>query len=73
METAAKIRLALVAIAVVIVLIVIFQNLEPVPAQILFFSRPVSLALLLFVAVMIGFLLGLVTSGRIARRGKKRD
>ena len=49
-------------------LIVVLQNTEPVETQLLFTSVTMPRALLLAITLLVGFVLGLVLSGRLVRK-----
>jgi putative membrane protein len=66
-----KLKIAAISIAVLLVLIVILQNTEPIETQILFASLKMPAAALLFGTLMIGFGLGVLTAARISRRRDK--
>ena len=51
-------------ILAVLALIIVFQNTESIDTQVLFFTFPVPRALLVFVALAIGYLAGALRVGR---------
>lgn len=65
-----KTKLVLVVIAVMILLIAVFQNTAPTKTAFLFFEFTLPQAALLFLAAGVGFLIGVITTGRILRRRK---
>ena len=65
-----KLKVVVLAIVGLLVLIVVLQNTEAVETKLLFVSVTMPRAILLFGTLLIGFLLGVLTAGRIARRPK---
>lgn len=65
-----KIQLSAIALGAIAMLIVIFQNTAPVETKILLLSVEMPRALLLFVTLVIGFALGVLTSLSVVRKGK---
>ena len=61
-------KLAVVAIAAVVVIIVVAQNTQAVETRVLFVTVTMPRAILLLVTLLVGFVLGLVSAGRIARK-----
>jgi len=61
-------KVVLVAIAAVILLILIFQNLDHVQVRLLFYKPTVPLALLLAIVAAIAYVAGVITDGRVFRR-----
>lgn len=51
-------------ILAVLALIIVFQNTESIDTQVLFFTFPVPRALLVFVALAIGYMAGALRIGR---------
>ncbi|MFG0307075.1 MAG: LapA family protein [Phycisphaerales bacterium JB040] len=68
MQNAKKIKLIAAAVAVVLVVIVIFQNTASVETRILFLTVSMPRALLLFVAVAVGFAGGLVAAMSVLKK-----
>lgn len=66
LNTLKKIGIGIVSI---IVLIVIFQNIETVETQILFFSFKLPRAILLFLTTLIGFIVGLFAAYFLMKDG----
>jgi uncharacterized integral membrane protein len=65
-------KLAGIALSVIVVLILIFQNRENVSTDILFVTITMPRAVLLIVVLAIGFVLGLLTAIK-TRPGPKRE
>ena len=67
-----KERVKLIAIVIVVLLtvVVVALNIEPVKVNVLFSSIDISLAALLFVVLSVGFVAGLVVGHRLAKRRK---
>lgn len=65
-----KIQLGAIVLGAIAMLIVIIQNTAPVETKILLLSVEMPRALLLFVTLVIGFALGLLTSLAMSRKGK---
>lgn len=63
-----KVKLVVITAVLVAVLIMIFQNTEPVETRLLFFHVTMPLAALLFTTLFIGFAVGVVFAGRLARK-----
>lgn len=53
-----------------LILIVVFQNTEPVETKILFITITMPRAVLLFVTTIIGFALGIMVSFMMMKRGQ---
>jgi|GEM_PF-679317 len=70
--TKGRIKLITVAISAIILGIVIFQNREPVKTDILFETIELPRAVLLLLAVLAGFVLGLLTSARMITVGRDK-
>ena len=72
-----KFKLIVAAIAVLMVVIVILQNTENVQTEILFLDMTMPQALLLFVAMSIGFVGGLIAAMTVLKKdkpeGKKKE
>lgn len=65
-------KVIVAAIAAIILLILIFQNLEPVRTEILFYTAKLPQAVLLAIVAAIAFFVGVITDGRVFRGGKKK-
>ena len=68
--TFAKGKLIAVAVLAIVVLIVVLQNTEAVETRILFLTLTMPRAALLFGTLIVGFVLGLLTSTRLLPREK---
>lgn len=67
-----KLKIAAIALLALFVLIVVLQNTESVETKILFFSITMPRAALLFGALVVGFIVGVFTVGKILTRGQKK-
>ena len=65
MTIIAKSKLIAVAVLAIVVLIVVLQNTEAVETRILFLTLTMPRAALLFGTLIVGFVLGLLTSTRL--------
>ena len=63
-----NIRIAGVALLALVVLIIVLQNTESVETKILFFSITMPRAALLLGALVVGFVIGVFTAGRVLAR-----
>lgn len=63
-----KIKLASAAIITILLIIIIFQNLDPVSTQLLFWTVKPPQAALIFIAAVAGFALGIVGSFTFFKR-----
>ena len=70
-EIMTKFKVVALAVVGLLVLIVILQNTEAVETKLLFVSISMPRAVLLFGTLLIGFTLGVLTAGRIARKPKQ--
>ena len=70
MTTANKIKLAVSIIAVLLVIVIILQNMEPAQTQILFATIEMPRAVLLIVTLLIGFVTGVLTTWAYHSRKK---
>ena len=70
MTMVAKGKLIVAAVLAVLVLIVVLQNTEAVETRILFLTLTMPRAALLFGTLIVGFVLGLLTSTRLLPREK---
>jgi len=68
-----KVKLASVAVIALLAVIVIFQNTDVVETKLLFISIQMPRVVLLVGTLLIGFVLGLLAAGRIARRRHKPE
>ncbi len=66
-----KVKVILIAIVSLLTLIVVLQNTENVETKLLFASVNMPRAALLFGTLLIGFLLGVLTAGRLVGKAKK--
>lgn len=57
-------RLIVAAVIAILVIIVVLQNLDEAPTRILFFTITMPRALLLFITLALGFILGLLFASR---------
>lgn len=73
MEFVKKIKIVVVACMALLVVIVVLQNTEVVETRILFTTIAMPRAALLFGTLIIGFVIGIFTGGRIMSRIKKPD
>lgn len=64
-------KIIAVLVFVLLVLIVILQNTEEVETKLLFVTMNMPRALLLFINLLIGYLLGIVTMAVLKRRAQK--
>ncbi len=69
----AKLKIAGIALLALLVLIVVLQNTEPVETKILFFSITMPGAALLFGALVVGFIIGVFTAGKVLTRIKDKS
>ena len=63
-----QVKLVAIAILVLLVVVVVMRNLTPVPVKLLMEPSNISLALLMFVMLAIGFAVGLITAGLWGRK-----
>ncbi|MEP3479966.1 MAG: LapA family protein [Fuerstiella sp.] len=66
-------KYAIGAILILFVVIVTFQNTEQVEATLLLTTISLPMAFLLFATLAIGFVLGMLTTGILLTRRKKRQ
>lgn len=71
MELLQKIKIVVVASLALLVVIVVLQNTEVVETKILFTTISMPRAALLFGTLVSGFVIGVLTGGRIMARIKK--
>ncbi|MBN2181449.1 MAG: LapA family protein [Sedimentisphaerales bacterium] len=67
-----KFKIILIAVVLLLVLVVILQNTDPVNTKFLFWSFPLPRALLLFLTFMFGFIAGLLAVIRFERKTEKK-
>jgi uncharacterized integral membrane protein len=70
--TVNKLKLAGIAVIVLVVLIVVLQNTQAVETKLLLLTVTMPNAALLFGALIVGFVIGLLTTGHIMSRAKQR-
>lgn len=58
MTTGNKVKLTVVGLALLVMIVIIFQNIQAVSTRILFFEREMPLALLLFLTLAVGYAVG---------------
>ena len=63
-----RVKMVLAILAAVIVTIIIFQNIETVPVELLIWTISLSKAILLAIVLLVGFLLGMYMSRRWRRK-----
>lgn len=66
--TIQKIKIAAIALLALIVLIIVLQNTQSVETKILFLSITMPRAALLFGALVVGFIIGVFTAGKLLVR-----
>jgi len=66
----AKVRLIVAVVLALLVVIIIFQNTEPVETRILFATITMPRAVLLLVTTVIGFASGIIVSFLLSKRKK---
>lgn len=67
-----KVKIAAVAVAALLVLIVVLQNTQSVETKILFFTIIMPRAALLFGALVVGFIVGVFTASKLLTRSQKK-
>jgi uncharacterized integral membrane protein len=67
-----KLKIAGIALLALFVLIVVLQNTESVETKILFFSITMPRAALLFGALVVGFIIGVFTAGKVLARVQEK-
>jgi len=70
---AAKLKLFFAALAAILILIVILQNMEAVETRLLFVSMTMPRAVLLAATFLIGFAVGVMTSTWIIRKRERKS
>lgn len=68
--TRRNLRIGVIAVSVIVVLIVLLQNTDPVQTRILFATVSMPRAVLLVVMLALGFVLGLLVRIRPHKRGE---
>ena len=66
-----KFKVVVLAVVGLLVVIVVLQNTEAVETRLLFLTVTMPRAVLLFGTLLIGFALGVLTAGRIARKPRQ--
>jgi uncharacterized integral membrane protein len=66
-----KIKIAGIAILALVVLIVVLQNTDSVDTRILFVTLTMPRAALLFGTLVVGFIIGIFTAGKLIGRKKE--
>jgi uncharacterized integral membrane protein len=64
-----RLRTLVIALVAVLVIIVVLQNTQSVETRILFVTLAMPRAVLLFVTLLVGFVLGLVAANWCGRHG----
>ena len=67
-----KLKIAGIAVLALLVLIVVLQNTESVETKFLFFSITMPRAALLFGALVVGFIIGVFTAGKVLSGVKEK-
>ena len=67
MSLFSKLRIAGIAIAAILLLVIVLQNTEAVETKILFMAITVPRAVLLFGTTVVGYVLGIFTAARFSR------
>jgi uncharacterized integral membrane protein len=67
-----KIKIAGIAILALVVLIVVLQNTDSVDTRILFVTLTMPRAALLFGTLVVGFIIGIFTAGKLIGRKKEQ-
>ena len=68
MSLISKLRITGIAVAAILLLVIVLQNTEAVETRILFITITVPRAVLLFGTTVVGYVLGIFTAARFARR-----
>jgi putative membrane protein len=71
-ETVNKLKIIGIALVVLIVVIVVLQNTQAVETKLLFLTVTMPNAALLLGTLIIGFAIGVLTSGHIVSNAKRR-
>lgn len=66
-----KLKIAAIGIAALLVLVVVLQNTDAVETKVLFFTIAMPRAALLFGALVMGFIIGVFTAGKMLARKKE--
>lgn len=67
-----KIKIAGIAILALVVLVIVLQNTEAVDTRILFVTLTMPRAALLFGTLVVGFIIGIFTAGKLIGRKKEQ-
>jgi uncharacterized integral membrane protein len=67
-----RVKTVAIAVVVLLVIIVVFQNTQAVETKVLFLTVTLPNAVLLFGTSIIGFVIGVLTAGHIVSRAKRR-
>ncbi len=68
MSLVRKIKIAGIAVAAILLLVIVLQNTEAVETKLLFITVSVPRAALLFGTTVVGYVLGIFTAARFAKR-----
>jgi putative membrane protein len=68
-----KLKLSAVFVLIVLVLIVVFQNTEPVETKLLFATVTMPRAALLAITMLVGVAVGILVALSLAKRFPKKD
>lgn len=68
-----KLKIAGIALLALFVLIVVLQNTDTVETKVLFFSVTMPRAALMFGALVVGFIMGVFTAGKVLTRVKDKS
>ena len=66
-------KLVAAAVVAVLAIIVVAQNTQAVETKLLLVTVTMPRAVLLFITLLVGFVLGLVSAGRISRKPQPRN
>ncbi|MGB2984301.1 MAG: LapA family protein [Phycisphaerae bacterium] len=66
-------RIIIAIVAAILVIIVVLQNTQTVETKLLFVTLTMPRAVLLFVTLLVGFALGLITATWFSRRPPKKE
>lgn len=68
-----KIKIIVIAVLALLVLIIVLQNTQSVDTRILFMTITMPRAALLFGALVVGFVIGIYTAGRLFSAKKEKS
>ncbi len=68
-----RLRLFGLVALVILAVVLILQNIGPAEASILFISLKMPLAVMLMLTFAIGFVVGLLTAGRLTRKKREKE